>query len=51
MEKKSFCQNSDKFDCNFTKNNIMFIYLFFAYKKLIILSLFKVDALKFRMYI
>ena len=49
--KKSFCQNSGKFDCSFIKNNIMFIYLFFAYKKPIILSLFKIDALNFRMYI
>ena len=35
----------------FIKNDIMFMYLLYIYKKPIILSLFKTDTLKFTMYI
>ena len=50
--KKTFCQNSDKFGYNFIKNDIMFMYILCIYKKKhIILSLFKIDTLKFTMYI
>ena len=49
--KKTFCQNSDKFCCSFIKNDIMFMYLLYIYKKPIILSLFKIDTLNFTMYI
>ena len=35
----------------FIKNDIMFMYLLFTYKKLIILNLFKIDTLNFPMYI
>ena len=45
--KKTFCQNSDKFCCSFIKNDIMFMYLLYIYKKPIILSLFKIDTLNF----
>ena len=48
--KKTFCQNSDKFGYSFTKNDITFMYLLGIYKKIIILSLFNVDTLKFTMY-
>ena len=52
MEKKTFCQNSDKFVYSFIKNNIMFMYMLCIYKKSnIILSLSKIDTLKFTMYI
>ena len=50
MEKK-ICQNSDKFGDSFIKNDIMLMYLLFFYKKLIILSLLKIDTLNFTMYI
>ena len=49
--KKTFCQNSDKLCCSFIKNCIMFMYLLYTYKKLIILSLFKIDTLNFTIYI
>ena len=49
--KKTFCQNSDKFGYSFIKNDIMFMYLLYIYKKLIILSLFNIDTLDFIMYI
>ena len=48
--KRAFCQNSDKFGYSFTKNDITFMYLLGIYKKIIILSLFNVDTLKFTMY-
>ena len=32
MEKKAFCQNSDKFCYNFIKNDIMLMYLLYIYK-------------------
>ena len=51
MEKKTFCQSSDKFCCSFIKNDTMFMYLPYIYKKPIILSLFKIDTLNFTMYI
>ena len=51
MEKKTFYQNSDKFGYSFIKNYIVFMYLLCIYKKFIILSLFKFDALNFTMYI
>ena len=51
MEKKIFCQNSDKFGYSFIKIDIMFMYLLCIYKKTIILSLFKIDTLNFTVYI
>ena len=51
MEKKIFCQNSDKFGYSFIKTDIMFMYLLCIYKKTIILSLFKIDTLNFTVYI
>ena len=51
MQKKTFCQNSDKCGYSFIKKDIMFMYLFCIYKKAIILSLFKIDTLNFTMYI
>ena len=51
MEKKTFRQNSDKFCCSFIKNDTMFMYLPYIYKKPIILSLFKIDTLNFTIYI
>ena len=50
MWKKTFYQNSNKFCCSFIKNDIMFMYLPYIYKKPIILSLFKIDALNFTVY-
>ena len=49
--KKILRQNSDKFGRSFTKNDIMYIYFLCIYKKLIILSLFKIATLNFTMYI
>ena len=49
--KKTFCQNSDKFGYSFIKNDTMFMYLLYIYKKIIVLSLFKIDTLNFTMYI
>ena len=49
--KKTFCQNSDKFGYSFIKNDTMFMYLLCICKQTIILSLFKIDALNFTMYI
>ena len=49
--KKIFCQSSDKLGHNFTKNDIMYMYFLCNYKKLIILSLFKIATLNFTMYI
>ena len=49
--KKTFCQNSDKFGYSFIKNDTMFMYLLCIYKKIIVLSLFKIDTLNFTMYI
>ena len=49
--KNTSCQNSDKFYYSFIKNDIMFLYLLYIYKKPIILSLFKIDTLNFTMYI
>ena len=51
MPKKSFYQNSGKFGYGFIKNDIMFMYLLFIYKKTIIFSLFKIDTLNFTVYI
>ena len=51
MEKKTFCQNSDKFGYSFVKNDVTFMYLLCIYKKVIILSLFKIYTLNFTMYI
>ena len=48
---KTFFQNSGKFGYSFIKNGIMFMYIHYNYKKLIILSLFKIDTLNFTMYI
>ena len=49
---KTVGQNSEKFGYSFIKNNIMFIdILCIFFKKSIILSLLKVDALNFTMYI
>ena len=31
--KKTFCQNSDKFGYSFIKNDIMFMYILYIYKK------------------
>ena len=42
---------SDKFGDSFIKNYVIFIYLLCIYKRPIILSLFKIDALNFTMYI
>ena len=42
---KTFCQNSDRFGYSFIKNDIMFMYLLYIYKKPIILSLFKIYKL------
>ena len=50
-KKYIFCQNSDNFCCSFIKNDIMFMYLLYIYKKSIILSLFRIDTLNFTMYI
>ena len=36
---------------SFIKNDILFMYLFYIYKKSNILSLFEIDTLKFTMYI
>ena len=48
--KKTFCQNNDKFGCSFIKNDI--VYVFTLYLQIpIILSLFKIDALNFTIYI
>ena len=49
--KKTFCQNSDKFGYSFIKNDTIFMYLLCIYKKIIVLSLFKIDTLNFTMYI
>ena len=49
--KKTFCQNSDEFGYSFIKNDTMFMYLLCIYKKIIVLSLFKIDTLNFTMYI
>ena len=49
--KKIFCQNSDKLGHKFTKNDIMYMYFLCIYKKLIILSLFKIATLNFTMYV
>ena len=49
--KKTFCQNSDKFGYSFVKNDVTFMYLLCIYKKVIILSLFKIYTLNFTMYI
>ena len=51
MWKKAFCQNSDKYGYSFIKNNIMFTYILYIYKKIIMLSLFKINTLNFTMYI
>ena len=51
MRKKIFCQNSDKFGYSFMKNYIMFNYILCIYKNIFILSLLKIDALNFTMYI
>ena len=51
MWKKIFCQNSDKFEHSFIKNDIMFMYTLCFYKKNIILSLFRIDTLNFTVYI
>ena len=48
---ESGCDHSDYFGYRFIKNNIMFMYLLCIYKTPIILSLFKIDTLKFAMYI
>ena len=48
---KTFYQNNDKFSYSFIKNDIMFMYLLYIYKKPIILSLFKIHTLNFTMYI
>ena len=50
-EKKTFCENSDKFGYSFIKNDIMFMYILCIYKEIITLSLFKIDTLNFTMYI
>ena len=50
-KKKPFCHNSEKFCYSFVKNDILFMYLFYIYKKSNILSLFEIDTLKFTMYI
>ena len=44
MEKKTFCQNSDKFGNSFIKNDVMFTYSLCIYIKPVILSLFKIDT-------
>ena len=49
--KKSFRQNGGKFGYNFIKNDTMFLYLLWIYKKPIILSLFKINILNFNMHI
>ena len=48
MEKKTFCQNSDKFGYNFVKNDVTFMYLLCIYKKSY-LSLFEIYTLNFTM--
>ena len=48
---KTFCQNSDYFRYRFIKSNIIFMHLLCIYKKIIILSLFKIDTWNFTMYI
>ena len=50
-EKKTFCQNSDKFGQSSIKTVIMFMHMLYNQKKAVILSLFKTDTLNFTMYI
>ena len=49
--KKTYFQNSEKFGYSFIKSDIGYIYLFFIYKNLIMLSLLETVTLNFTMYI